>query len=96
MLDPTKIRYPSPRAKEKPQQDSMRGEITFTIKTPHPSEMLGSNKTLCAPGPRDSTETEPDLPFSVQVSPVGTRSSGGLPWAQGLWLQQTWEAWLVV
>ena len=25
----------------------------------------GSNKTLCTPGPRDPTETEPDLPLSI-------------------------------
>ena len=25
----------------------------------------GSNKTFCAPGPRDYTETKPDLPLSV-------------------------------
>ena len=84
MLDPTDIRYPSPRAKEKPQQDSMRGKIMFTIKTPHPSEMQGSDKTLRAPGPRDSTETEPDLPFNVQVSPVRAGSTSGLPRAQRL------------
>ena len=53
-----------PSAKEKPQQDSRRGEITFRIK-PHTHQrcLEGSNKTLCAPG--DPTETESDLPLSV-------------------------------
>ena len=54
------------RAKEKPQQDGKRDKITFRIK-PHihqrPSE--GSNKTLCAAGPRSPTETEPDLLWGV-------------------------------
>ena len=51
---PPKEDTPSPRAKEKPQKDDRRGEITFRIK-PHtcPRCLEGSNKTLCAPGPRD-------------------------------------------
>ena len=36
----------------------------------------GSNKTFCAPG--DPTETEPDLPLSVWVSPAEVRVSGGV------------------
>ena len=47
----------------------------------------GSNKTLCAPGPRGSTETEPDMLLSVWVSPAEARVSSGLLWGQGLWLQ---------
>ena len=81
---------PDPKAKEKAQQDGRRGEITFRIK-PHihqrPSE--GSNKTLCAAGPRNPTETEPDLLWGVWVSPVESQVSGGLPGGQALWLQQT-------
>ena len=63
---PPKKYTPRPEAKKKPQQDGRRGEITFRIKTytlQRCSE--GSNKTLCALGPRDPTETEPDLPLSV-------------------------------
>ena len=63
---PPKKDIPHPRAKEKPQQDGRRGEIMFRIQ-PHTLQRLseGSNKTLCAPGPRDPAETEPDLPLSV-------------------------------
>ena len=51
-------------AKEKPQQDGRRGEITSRIKYhTHQRHSEGSNKVLCAPG--DPTETEPDLPLSV-------------------------------
>ena len=41
----------------------------FRIK-PHTHQRCsdGSNKTLCTPGPRDPTETEPDLPLCVSVS----------------------------
>ena len=53
-LDPTKKKdTPHPRAKEKPQQDSRRGEITFRIKPHHRQRCSeGSYKTLCSPGPR--------------------------------------------
>ena len=63
---PPKKDTPHPRAKEKPQQDGRRGEIAFRIK-PHACQRCseGSNPTLCAPEPRDLTETEPDLPLSV-------------------------------
>ena len=57
---------PHPTAKGKPQQDGGRDKITFRIKPyTHQRCSEGSNKTLCAPGPRDPTETEPDLPLSV-------------------------------
>jgi len=57
---------PCPRAKEKPQQDGRRGKITFRIKPyTHQRCSEGSNKTLCAPGPRDPTETKPDLSLRV-------------------------------
>ena len=63
MLDPTRKRYPCPRAKEKPQQDSRRGKIVFRIKLITCQKVSeDSNKTLCTPGPRDATGTEPDLP----------------------------------
>ena len=53
------------RVKEKPQQESRRGEIAFRIK-PHTSgrHLEVSNKTLCPPGPRGPMETEPDMPLS--------------------------------
>ena len=60
------------RAKEKPQQDGRRGEITFIIK-PHTRHrhLEGSNKTLYAPG--NPTETEPDLPLSVSCGGTGQK-----------------------
>ena len=63
---------PRPRAKEKPLQDGRRDKIMFRIK-PHTRQRCseGSNKTLAVPGPRDPTETEPDLPLSV-ISCRGT------------------------
>ena len=43
---------------------------------------------MCTPwGP---TETEPDLPLTVWVSPAEIQVSSGLPLKQGLWVQQTW------
>ena len=85
---PAKKRYPSPRAKEKPQQDSRRSKIAF--RKPYTCQRCseGSNKTLCAPG--ESIETEPDLPLSVLVSPVEVQVSNGLPQGQELRVQQTW------
>ena len=60
----------------------------------------GSNKTLCAPGPRNPTETEPDLPLSVSVSPAEIQVSSGLPQGQGnrpgshsVWLKSSWRRW---
>jgi len=63
-LIPPKKGHPPSRAKEKPQNASRRGKITFRIK-PHTCQrhLEGSNKTLCAP--EDPIETEPDLSFSV-------------------------------
>ena len=77
MLDPTKKRYPISKGKEKPQQDGRRGKIAFRMK-PYTCQrcLEGSNKTLCTPGPRDPTETEPCLPLSVWVSPAEVRGTG--------------------
>ena len=63
---PPKKDTPNLRAREKPQQDSRKSKITLRTK-PHTHQRCseGSNKTLCAPGPRDSTETEPDLCLSL-------------------------------
>ena len=94
---PAKNDAPSPRAKEKPQKDSKNGKIVFRIKPyTHQRCLEGSNKTLCAPGHRDLTENEPDLPFSLWVSPAEVWVSSGLPQGQGLWVQQTWATQLVV
>ena len=55
-LEPTKKRYPHPRTKKKPQQDSMRGKTVFRIKPRnHQRWWEGLNKTLCSPGPKDPT-----------------------------------------
>ena len=88
---PPKKDTPHTRAKENPQQDGRRGEITFRIK-PHMHQRCseGSNKALCAPGPRGPTEIEPDLPLSVWISPAEARVSSGLPQGQGQWVQQAW------
>ena len=77
---------PCPRAKEKLQQDGRRGEIALRIK-PHTcqrsSEGSKKKKKICEPGPRDPTETEPDLPLSVGVSPAEASVSSGLSQEQG-------------
>ena len=55
---------PRSEAKEKPQQDGRRGEITFRIK-PHNCQrcLEGSEKTLYTS--EEPTETEADLPLNV-------------------------------
>ena len=77
-----------PRAKEMPQNMVRGGEIMFRIK-PHTYQRCSehSNKTLCTQGPRDSKETEPDLPLIVWVSPAEAWASSGLLQGQGLWVQ---------
>ena len=66
MLEPTKNDTSWPRTKWKSQQDGRRREIALRIK-PHTNQrgLEGSDKTLCIPGPRDPTETEPEQPLSV-------------------------------
>ena len=61
-----KKRYPMSQGKGEDKQDGRRWEIMFRIK-PHTRQRCseGSDKTLCTPGPKGSTETEPDLPFRV-------------------------------
>ena len=50
--------------------------------------MLGVLKqTLCAPGPRDSTETEPELCLSVSCGGTGQQWPVA---GAGLWVEQTW------
>ena len=63
---PPKKDIPHPSAKEKHHQDCTREEIAFRIKPQTCQRCLeGSNKILCTPGPRDPTETEPDLYLSL-------------------------------
>ena len=63
---PLKKDTPHPRAKERPQQNGRRGKTVFRIKSHACQRCLeGSNKTVCTPGPRDATETEPDLPLRI-------------------------------
>ena len=65
MMNPTKRRYPHPRAKEKPQQDGRRGKIMFRIKPHiHQRRLEGSNKP-CAHQDPEIPETEPELCLSV-------------------------------
>ena len=88
MLDPTKKDNPHPKAKEKPKRDGRRSKIIFRIKSHYCQRCSeGSNKTLCSTTPRNPTETEQDLPFSVWVSPEEAQASGGLLWGKGLWLR---------
>ena len=77
MLGPTKKRYPTSKGKGEAQKDGRRGEIAFRSK-PHTHQrcLESSNKTLCTPG--DPTETEPDLPLSVSVSPAEIWVNSGL------------------
>ena len=66
MLDPTKKDIACPRAEEKPQQDSRRGEIMFWIK-PHTHQRArrAQTKHYSHQDPGTPQETEPDLPLSV-------------------------------
>ena len=51
---PPKKDIPSPRGKEKPQQDGRMGATVFKIKShTHQKCLKGANKTLCTPGPRE-------------------------------------------
>ena len=52
-----------------------------------PRDTQRAQQTLCTPGPRDPTETEPELCMNVSCR---SRISSGLPEGQGLWIQQTW------
>ena len=59
---------PHPRAKEKPQQDCRRGEITFRFK-PHTCQRSSEGSNI--PCAHKDTETETDLCFSVSWGSVG-------------------------
>ena len=81
---------PHRREKEKPQEDSRRGKITFRIK-PHTHQRCseGSNKPVCTrtqrpPPPQRLSQN------CVWVSPEKVQVRSGLMQGQGLWVQQTW------
>ena len=61
------------RAKEKPQQDGRRGEITFRTKPhTHQRRSQGTNKILCTPGPRPYTDWTRPAHECLSVSCGGT------------------------
>ena len=51
----------------------MLGGVKSSLESnPIPARMLGElTQTLCSPGPRDSTETEPELCLSVSCGVMG-------------------------
>ena len=79
---PPRNDIPHPSAKEKSQQDGRRGKITFRIK-PHTCQRC-SEKTLCTPGPRGPTETEPARCLSVSCGGSGQQWTAA---GEGLWVQ---------
>ena len=61
---------PKEETKEKPQQDGRMGKIAF--RNPIPARDSRRAQTyLCAPGPRDLTETEAELCLSVSCRGTG-------------------------
>ena len=74
------------------EQDGRRGEIAFRMKPIPSRDAQRAHTKLCAHQvPETPTETEPDLPLSVSVSPAEARVSSGLPQGQGFCLPQTWD-----
>ena len=70
-----KKRYP----KFKGSPSKMVGGAKFRINFhTHQRYSEGSDKTLCAPEPRDSTENVPGLPLNVWVSPMVAQVNSGL------------------
>ena len=76
-----------------------RGEVSFKIK-PHAHQRCseGSNKLLCAPGPRDPTEAESELCASVSCGGMGHQwpaaGAGALgvgDWSHSLWHKPSWR-----
>ena len=82
-----KQNIPCPRAK-KPQQDCRMSKIAFIIK-PNTHQRLseGSNKPCVHQDPEHPQRLRQNC---VWVSPAEVPVSSGLPWGQGLWVQQTW------
>ena len=78
---PPKKDTPHSRAKEKAQQDGRRGKIAFRIK-PHTRQRCseGSNNTVSAPGPRNPTEIESDLPLSISCGGTGQQWPAAGAW----------------
>ena len=72
MLDPTKKRYPTSKGKGEAPARWQQGQNRIQNQTPYLPEMLrGLKQTLCVPGPRDPTETEPELCLSVSCKGTG-------------------------
>ena len=78
-------RYPTSKGKGKAPARQLEGRIHIYNQTPFLPEMLrGLKQTLCAPGPRDPTKTEPEQCLSVscegtsqQWTATGTGALGG-------------------
>ena len=85
---PPKKYTPGPRAKERPQQDSRRGKITFKIKPLiHQRHSECSNKPCVHQDPETSQRLSENC---VWMSLVKVWISSDLPQGHGLWVQQTW------
>ena len=94
---PPKKDTPCPMAKEKPQQDDRRGEITFRIK-PHTHQSVQKAQTKHV---HQGLETPERLPLSVWVSPVAAQVSSGLlqgwdsvcsrPGSPSVWHKLSWR-----
>ena len=91
MLDPPKKDIPHPRAKEKPQQDSRRGEFTFRIK-PHTRQRhsKGSIKPWAHQDPEFPQRLSQNC---VWVSPAEVWVRSRLLQGQGLWVQKQTLEW---
>ena len=66
---------PPPRAKEKPQQDGRRDEIVFRIKAHSHQTLSGAQTNFVHTGPRDPTETEPELCLTVFCRGMGQQQT---------------------
>ena len=62
---------PHPRAKEKPQQDSRRGEITFRIKHHICQRNSEDSNKPCVHQEPETPRTEPELCLSVSCTGTG-------------------------
>ena len=65
-------RYPTSKGKGKAPARQLEGRIHIYNQTPFLPEMLrGLKQTLCAPQPRDPTETETELFLNVSCGGTG-------------------------
>ena len=72
MLDPTKKRHPTCRGQKRSHSKMAGGAKSHLESHPIPTrDVRGLKQTLCAPGPRAPTETEPGLCLSVSCGGVG-------------------------